>query len=47
MLAPARRGLQLEDFVDVRMIVAEALGEDGLDVRRGELADRAAATAER
>ncbi len=45
--ALATRGLQLEDFVEVGMIIAEALSQDGFDARRAELADRAAAIAER
>jgi glycine hydroxymethyltransferase len=45
--ALATRGLQLEDFVEVGMIIAEALGADGFEGRRAELADRAAAIAER
>jgi glycine hydroxymethyltransferase len=45
--ALATRGLQLEDFVEVGMIIAEALGQDGFEDRRAELADRASAIAER
>jgi glycine hydroxymethyltransferase len=45
--ALATRGLQLEDFVEVGMIIAEALGQDGFESRRADLADRAAAIAER
>jgi glycine hydroxymethyltransferase len=45
--ALATRGLQLEDFVDVGMIIAEALGQDGFEERRADLADRASAIAER
>jgi glycine hydroxymethyltransferase len=45
--ALATRGLQLEDFVEVGMIIAEALGQDGFEERRGELAERAGAIAER
>ncbi|HTU87456.1 MAG TPA: serine hydroxymethyltransferase, partial [Solirubrobacteraceae bacterium] len=45
--ALATRGLQLEDFVEVGMILAEALGQDGFEDRRAELAERAAAIAER
>ena len=45
--ALATRGLQLEDFVEVGMIIAEALGQDGFEARRAELAERAAAIAER
>ena len=46
--ALATRGLQVEDFVEVGKILAEALqpGED-FDARRGDLAERAAAVAER
>ncbi len=45
--ALATRGLQLEDFVEVGMIIAEALGQDGFDARRAELAERTTAVAER
>jgi glycine hydroxymethyltransferase len=45
--ALATRGLQLGDFVEVGMIIAEALGQDGFEERRGELAERAGAIAER
>jgi glycine hydroxymethyltransferase len=45
--ALATRGLQLEDFVEVGMIIAEALGQDGFEARRTDLADRAAAIADR
>jgi glycine hydroxymethyltransferase len=45
--ALATRGLGLEDFVEVGMIIAEALGQDDFDSRRADLADRAAAIAER
>jgi glycine hydroxymethyltransferase len=45
--ALATRGLQLDDFVEVGMIIAEALGQDGFEDRRVELADRAAAIADR
>ncbi len=45
--ALATRGLQLEDFVEVGMILAEALGQPGFEERRADLADRAAAIAER
>jgi glycine hydroxymethyltransferase len=45
--ALATRGLQLEDFVEVGMIIAEALGQDEFEDRRADLADRAAAIAER
>ncbi len=46
--ALATRGLQVDDFVEVGRIIASTLqpGED-FDRRRGELADRAAAIAER
>jgi glycine hydroxymethyltransferase len=45
--ALATRGLQLEDFVDVGLIIAEALGQDGFEERRADLADRVSAIAER
>ncbi len=45
--ALATRGLQLEDFVEVGMIIAEALGQDGFEDRRADLTDRAAAIADR
>ena len=46
--ALATRGLQLEDFVEVGMIIAEALGQEGaFEDRRADLAERAAAIAER
>ncbi|MBV9606096.1 MAG: serine hydroxymethyltransferase [Solirubrobacterales bacterium] len=45
--ALATRGLQLEDFVEVGMIIAEALGQEGFEDRRADLADRANAIAER
>jgi glycine hydroxymethyltransferase len=45
--ALATRGLQLEDFVEVGMIIAEALGHDDFEARRADLADRAGAIAER
>jgi glycine hydroxymethyltransferase len=45
--ALATRGLQLEDFVEVGMIIAEALGQDGFEDRRADLADRASAIADR
>ncbi len=44
--ALATRGLQAEDFEEVGQILAAALGPD-FDARRGELADRAAAIADR
>src|SRR5205085_3401739 len=43
--ALATRGLQLEDFVEVGMVIAEALGQDGVEERRTDLADRAAVVA--
>jgi glycine hydroxymethyltransferase len=45
--ALATRGLQAEDFVEVGKIIAEALQPEGFEQRRGELAERAAAIAER
>ena len=45
--ALATRGLQLDDFVEVGMILAEALGQDDFEARRGELTDRTAAIADR
>jgi glycine hydroxymethyltransferase len=45
--ALATRGLQLEDFVEVGMIIAEALGQDGFEGRRADLTDRVAAIADR
>ncbi len=45
--ALATRGLQLDDFVEVGMIIAEALGQDGFDARRGDLTDRVSAIADR
>jgi glycine hydroxymethyltransferase len=45
--ALATRGLQDEDFVEVGMILAEALGQDGFEDRRAELSERTAAIAER
>jgi glycine hydroxymethyltransferase len=45
--ALATRGLQLDDFVEVGMIIAEALGQDNFEARRADLADRASAIAER
>ncbi|MGZ4215499.1 MAG: serine hydroxymethyltransferase [Solirubrobacteraceae bacterium] len=45
--ALATRGLQAEDFVEVGRIIAEALTADDFEERRGDLADRAAAIAER
>jgi glycine hydroxymethyltransferase len=45
--ALATRGLSLEDFTEVGRIIAEALQPDGFEERRGGLAERAAAIAER
>jgi glycine hydroxymethyltransferase len=45
--ALATRGLQAEDFVEVGMILAEALGQEEFEGRRAELSERAAAIAER
>jgi glycine hydroxymethyltransferase len=45
--ALATRGLQLEDFVEVGMIIAEALGQDGFEERRADLTERAGAIADR
>jgi glycine hydroxymethyltransferase len=45
--ALATRGLQLEDFVEVGMIIAEALGQEGFEERRADLAERAGAVADR
>ena len=45
--ALATRGLQTEDFVEIGRIIAAALDPDTFEERRGELADRAAAVAER
>ena len=45
--ALATRGLQVEDFVEVGRIMAEALTAESFEDRRAELADRAAAVAER
>jgi glycine hydroxymethyltransferase len=45
--ALATRGLQVDDFVEVGRIIAEALVADDFDARRRDLADRAAAIAER
>jgi glycine hydroxymethyltransferase len=45
--ALATRGLQLEDFVEVGTILAETLAPDGFEQRQAELAERAAAIAER
>jgi glycine hydroxymethyltransferase len=45
--ALATRGLQVEDFTEIGRIIAAALTTDDFEARRGELADRAAAIAER
>ncbi len=45
--ALATRGLQVEDFVEVGRIIAEALISEGFDQRRAELAERAEAIADR
>ena len=45
--ALATRGLQLEDFVEVGMILAEALGHADFEERRTDLAERVSAIAER
>jgi glycine hydroxymethyltransferase len=45
--ALATRGLQLEDFVEVGTVIAEALGQDDFEARRADLADRASAIADR
>src|SRR5947199_8932847 len=45
--ALATRGLQVEDFVEIGRIIAEALVADSFEDRRAELADRASAVAER
>jgi glycine hydroxymethyltransferase len=45
--ALATRGLQVDDFVEVGGILAAALAPEGFDERRAELAERAAAIAER
>jgi glycine hydroxymethyltransferase len=45
--ALATRGLQLEDFVEVGKIIAETLTADPFEERQAELADRAAAIADR
>jgi glycine hydroxymethyltransferase len=45
--ALATRGLQVEDFVEVGRIVAEALTAEPFDDRQSELAERAAAIADR
>ncbi len=45
--ALATRGLQVQDFVDVGLIIAETLIADGFEERRAELAERTAAIADR
>ncbi len=45
--ALATRGLQLEDFVEVGSIIAEALVSDEFEDRKSELGERAAAIADR
>jgi glycine hydroxymethyltransferase len=45
--ALATRGLQVDDFVEVGSIIAEALVSESFEDRRGDLAERAAAIAER
>jgi glycine hydroxymethyltransferase len=45
--ALATRGLQVDDFVEVGKIIAQALAPDGFEQRRDELGERAAAVAER
>jgi glycine hydroxymethyltransferase len=45
--ALATRGLQLEDFVEVGTIIAETLASDDFSSRQAELAERAAAIADR
>jgi glycine hydroxymethyltransferase len=45
--ALATRGLQVEDFVEVGKIIADALCSENFDAHQAELADRAAAIAER
>ncbi len=45
--ALATRGLQAEDFVEIGRIIAAALQPEGFESRRGELAERAAAIADR
>ena len=45
--ALATRGLQADDFVEVGRIIAEALTARDFEERRAELAERAAAIAER
>ena len=45
--ALATRGLQVEDFVEVGGIIAEALTADAFERRRADLASRVAAVADR
>ena len=45
--ALATRGLQVEDFVEVGRVIAEALVSDDFEAHQGELAERAAQIAER
>jgi glycine hydroxymethyltransferase len=45
--ALATRGFELDDFVEVGGIIAEALQPGDFDGRRGELAERVSALAER
>jgi glycine hydroxymethyltransferase len=45
--ALATRGLQLDDFVEIGKIIAAALQPGDFEARQGELAERAAAVAER
>jgi glycine hydroxymethyltransferase len=45
--ALATRGLQVEDFVEVGRVIAEALSTEDFESHRGELAERAAQVAER
>ena len=45
--ALATRGLQLEDFIEVGTIIAEALVSDEFEQRQSELVERTAAIADR
>jgi glycine hydroxymethyltransferase len=45
--ALATRGLQAEDFLEVGMILAEALGQEDFESRKAELSERTAAIADR
>jgi glycine hydroxymethyltransferase len=45
--ALATRGVSVEDFSEVGRVIAEALTADDFELRRGELAERAGAIAER